>query len=49
MIVFFFLISGRDHGLPDYNTVRESFGFKKVQSFDEITSNKKVADKLKAL
>uniref|UniRef100_H2Z327 NAD(P)H oxidase (H2O2-forming) n=1 Tax=Ciona savignyi TaxID=51511 RepID=H2Z327_CIOSA len=27
---------GRDHGLPDYNTARESFGLKKRVSFEEI-------------
>ena len=28
---------GRDHGLPDYNTVRKAFGLKRVKSFEEIT------------
>ncbi|WAR00380.1 DUOX-like protein [Mya arenaria] len=27
---------GRDHGLADYNTVRESYGLKKVKTWDEI-------------
>jgi len=26
----------RDHGVPDYNTVRESLGLGRIQSFDEI-------------
>ena len=30
---------GRDHGLPDYNTVRERFGLARVVDFSEITSN----------
>ncbi len=30
---------GRDHGLPDYNTVREAYGLPKVTSFRQITSN----------
>ena len=27
---------GRDHGLPDYNTARESLGLKRKESFMEI-------------
>lgn len=30
---------GRDHGLPDYNTMREVMGLDRVEDFDEITSN----------
>ena len=30
---------GRDHGLPDYNTVREMIGLPKHTSFDDISSN----------
>lgn len=30
---------GRDHGLPDYNTVRAAFGLSKVASFAQISSN----------
>jgi len=30
---------GRDRGLPDYNTVRSSFGLDKVSSFDDLTSD----------
>ena len=27
---------GRDHGLADYNTVRESYGLKRLTSWDDI-------------
>ncbi len=30
---------GRDHGLPDYNTLREAYGLAKVTSFNQITSD----------
>jgi hypothetical protein len=30
---------GREHGLPDYNTVREAYGLAAVTSFAEITSD----------
>ncbi|TWU07704.1 peroxidase family protein [Stieleria varia] len=30
---------GRDHGLPDYNTVRESLGMDRARSFADITSD----------
>ena len=30
---------GRDHGLPDYNTVRQAYGLARVTSFDQITSD----------
>lgn len=30
---------GRDHGLPDYNTLREDYGLARVMSFAEITSD----------
>lgn len=32
---------GRDHGLPDYNTVREFFGLGRVTDFSEITREEK--------
>ena len=38
---------GRDHGLADYNQVRENFGLPRVDEFDEITSNSDVAIALK--
>ena len=40
---------GRDHGLEDYNSVREAMGLKRITSFDDITSNKELAQKLKEL
>lgn len=40
---------GRDHGLPDYNTVRDSYGLEKVSSFSEITSDLGLQVKLEAL
>lgn len=40
---------GRDHGLPDYNTVRADHGLPRVQSFAQITSNPALATKLAAL
>src|SRR5690606_31340449 len=32
----------RDHGLPDYNTIREELGLGRVKSFAEITSKPEV-------
>ena len=40
---------GRDHGLEDYNSVREAMGLRRVTSFDDITSNEEVAQHLKEL
>ncbi len=37
---------GRERGLPDYNTIRASFGLPKVKSFTEITSNPELRQKL---
>lgn len=37
---------GRDHGLPDYNVVRESFGLAPVSSFEEISQDPAVVAKL---
>lgn len=34
---------GRDHGLADYNQVREDLGLGRVTSFDQITSNPELA------
>ena len=33
---------GRDHGLPDYNSLREAYGLDKVSLFEEITSDNKI-------
>jgi peroxidase len=40
---------GRDHGLADYNTVRESIGLPRVTSFSDISSDTEVQSKLQAL
>ena len=40
---------GRDHGLPDYNTLREYFGLEKVTSFEEINPDPNVHEALAAV
>ena len=40
---------GRDHGIPDYNTVRTSYGLPPRESFSDITSNASRASKLEML
>lgn len=40
---------GRDHGLADYNQVREDFGLERVEDFSDITSDSEVAAKLEEL
>ena len=40
---------GRDHGLADYNTVREAYALPRVTNFDQITSNVELRGKLQAL
>ena len=37
---------GRDHGLPDFNTIRVTFGLPAATSFAEITSDVEVQNKL---
>lgn len=37
----------RDHGIPDYNTLREQFGLKRYTKFSQITSNPDLQEKLK--
>jgi hypothetical protein len=37
---------GRDHGLADYNSVREAYGLERATSFAEITSNVEVQQAL---
>jgi hypothetical protein len=39
---------GRDHGLPDYNTVRLAYNLEAVNSFAQISSNSDVQAKLAA-
>lgn len=38
----------RDHGLPDYNTMREQYGLARYTRFDQITSDVSVQNRLKA-
>lgn len=40
---------GRDHGLPDYNQLREDFGLAPVTSFSEITSSIELATMLECV
>jgi len=40
---------GRDHGLPDYNTVRVSMGLARVDSFLEISSDVNIRQRLAAV
>lgn len=40
---------GRDHGLTDYNTMREYFGLPRVTTFAQITSNVTVQQELQQL
>ncbi|MEZ6079368.1 MAG: peroxidase family protein [Pirellulaceae bacterium] len=40
---------GRDHGLSDYNTTRQAYGLRAVNSFAEITSDVDLQDKLEPL
>nr|XP_047138701.1 peroxinectin A isoform X2 [Hydra vulgaris] len=40
---------GRDHGLADFNTVRKYLGLPAYKSFEEITSDRDIAEKLKSL
>ena len=37
---------GRDHGLPNYNGIREAFGLSKVESFQDISQDSAVVSKL---
>ncbi|MCA9157620.1 MAG: hypothetical protein KDA72_04795 [Planctomycetales bacterium] len=40
---------GRDHGLSDYNTTRQAYGLRAVNSFAEITSDVELQGKLESL
>jgi peroxidase len=40
---------GRDHGLPDYNTMRAAYGLARVTSFAEISSDLQIQVKLQYL
>ena len=37
---------GRDHGLPDYNSVREAYGLERLTDFAQITSDVTLQNKL---
>ncbi|WP_210421359.1 peroxidase family protein [Roseimaritima ulvae] len=39
---------GREHGLPDYNTVREQLGLQRVECFADITSDVQLQQRLEA-
>ncbi len=36
---------GRDHGLPDFNTMRTAIGLEPISNFSELTSNEELAQK----
>lgn len=36
----------RDHGMPDYNSMREAYGLPRVTSFDQISSIEEIQQKL---
>jgi hypothetical protein len=40
---------GRDHGLPDYNNLRGNYGLTPVDSFDDISSDPAIQQKLEEL
>jgi len=40
---------GRDHGIADYNAVRQNFGLPRVQNFTQITANAALASTLQQL
>ncbi len=40
---------GRDHGIPDYNTLREAYGLTRIVDFSDITVNHKMQDSLEKL
>ena len=39
---------GRDHGLPSYNQCREHLGLKRARSFWDISSDRRIRDRLRA-
>jgi peroxidase len=40
---------GRDHGLPDYNTLRKTYGLERVTSFAQISSDPRIRAELEQL
>lgn len=52
--VAYTVMKGRDYGLPDYNTVREQIGLRRMKSFEDINprlarDNPSVQKKIKCL
>ena len=43
------ILRGRDHGLADYNTVREAYGLPRVTRFSQITADVDVRNQLRDL
>ena len=43
------IMRSRERGIPGYNTIREDFGLEKINDFNEITTNKELAQNLKFL
>lgn len=39
---------GRDHGVPDYGTIRAAFGLPEITNFSDVTSDASVAESLSA-
>ena len=42
------IVRGRDHGIPDYNSVRNGIGLDAVEEFDDINKDEKVRGRLRA-
>ena len=40
---------GRDHGLPDYKTIREFYGLSRISDFDDINDDDDIDDKLESV
>ncbi len=40
---------GRDHGIPDYNTLRQAYGLRKARDFADITEDPEVQEELKEM
>ena len=39
---------GRDHGLPDFNTLRQQFGLRKLRRFSQLTKDVELREKLES-
>ena len=42
------IVRGRDHGIPDYNSVRKEIGLNRVEGFDDINKDEEVRMRLRA-